>query len=446
MAKITATLNATGLLLGLGAGVMIAAPAAASPEPGSWVGVAGAIKGDVQLTPLARAESHRPQSGERLFLGDRVVSGKASHLQILLRDKTTFTLGEDCDLIIDRFVYDPAATTGEIRASVTKGAFRFVTGEIPHRDPDAFTIAIPAGTIGVRGTIGEVVVGLEAIAAARASGLDVSAAVPELAVLVVLRGPGNDLNTGERIGRVVVNAAGGTVTLLRPNWASFIGGPAAAPSPAFEIAPSITTALAGALLPSDRAAPSQREAAAEDDNGSRSVSDREPGSLAAAAGQDTALGGVLSSLQQQAEERQSEGAIVTLRDATDTPFADGPMRPLDFLTRQGTANYSSTGVPLSDGGSYSYSSTVSFDTRNWTTTASFSSPSTFDGNINAVGEADLSGNVIARTTTQNFGPGLDATLTEQIVNQDGTIAAAIQHSLTIETAAPAFVTGSGVAQ
>ena len=43
-------------------------------------------------------------------------------------------------------------------------------------------------------------------------------------------------------------------------------------------------------------------------------------------------------------------------------------------------------------------------------------------------------------------PSLDATLTEEMLNQDGTIAAAIQHSLTIETAAPVIVTGSGVAQ
>lgn len=439
MATTTTILSAAALSLGLGAGVALAAsPNDASPE--NWVGVAAAINGEVLLTPLASAESHRPRSGERLFLGDRVVSGKASHLQILLRDKTTFTLGEDCNLTIDRFVYDPAAAAGEIRASVTRGAFRFVTGEIPHRDPDAFTIAIPAGTIGVRGTIGEVVVGPEAIAAARASGLDVSAAVPDVSVLVVLRGPGNDLNTGDRIGQVVVNAAGGSVTLLRPNWASFIGGPSAAPSPAFEIAPSIATALAGALLPNGRPTAGEREAAAKGGAGD------EVGPLAAVAGQATALGGELSLLQQRAEDSQREGAIGTLREAIDTPFAEGPMRPLDFLARQGTANYSSVGVPLDDGGNYTYSSTVNFDTRSWTSSASFSSPSSFDNVINAAGQADLDGTVIARTTTQNFGPGLDATLTEEMLNQDGTIAAAIQHSLTIETAAPVIVTGSGVAQ
>jgi hypothetical protein len=64
-------------------------------------------------------------------------------------DKTTMTIGPNSDLLIDEFVYDPGAGSGQFAASLTRGALRFVGGQISHTA--GATINTPSATIGIRG-------------------------------------------------------------------------------------------------------------------------------------------------------------------------------------------------------------------------------------------------------------------------------------------------------
>jgi hypothetical protein len=129
-------------------------------------------------------------------------------LQILLRDKTVFTLGANARMAIDRFVYDPGRSGGEIATSVVRGAFRFMSRR-GLGNGGAAAINSPVATIGVRGTIVEGVVGPEALAVlADQPGIDLVGSDPETATLVVLRGPGWQTDGFDKIGAIDVSAGG----------------------------------------------------------------------------------------------------------------------------------------------------------------------------------------------------------------------------------------------
>ena len=64
-------------------------------------------------------------------------------------------VGPDSRVTLDRFVYDPARGASGAAVSVTRGALRFISGNMPSR---AYEIRTPAGSIGVRGTIADIIV------------------------------------------------------------------------------------------------------------------------------------------------------------------------------------------------------------------------------------------------------------------------------------------------
>jgi len=59
------------------------------------------------------------------------------------------TIGPNSNLVIDDFVYNPNAGGGRFAASLTKGALRFVGGQISHTA--GATINTPVASLGIRG-------------------------------------------------------------------------------------------------------------------------------------------------------------------------------------------------------------------------------------------------------------------------------------------------------
>jgi len=49
---------------------------------------------------------------------------------------------------LDKFVYDPNKSTGDVAIQATRGSFRFVTGSF---GSETYKIKTPYGTLGVRG-------------------------------------------------------------------------------------------------------------------------------------------------------------------------------------------------------------------------------------------------------------------------------------------------------
>ncbi len=86
---------------------------------------------------------------------EAIATDPSGATQIDFVDGTKLTVGPGAHVIIDKFVYNPNTSNGVMALSVTEGVFRFVTGKMPH---DAYSIATPNGTLGVRGTDFEFVV------------------------------------------------------------------------------------------------------------------------------------------------------------------------------------------------------------------------------------------------------------------------------------------------
>jgi hypothetical protein len=171
-----------------------------------------------------------------VILNDEVRTGAASQLQILLLDRTTFTVGANARVAVDRFAYDPSANSRSTGVSVARGAFRFMSGRSLGRPSGPANVRTPVATIGVRGTIFEGVVGEEAIRIAgreAAVGKKVKARKDE-ASLIVLRGPGPRTQGDTRPGAIDVTVGDRTVTLDRPGLALYaprVGAPPIGPFP-----------------------------------------------------------------------------------------------------------------------------------------------------------------------------------------------------------------------
>ena len=225
------------------------APIGAQPAPPA-VGINAAVHNLVQLR--RGREPLRPAVlRERVILNDEVRTGAASQLQILLMDRSVFTVGANARVAIDRFVFDPARNTRSTAASVTRGAFRFMSGRSSSRPAGPAVVRTPVASIGIRGTIFEGVVGAEAIAIASreaAVGTGIPAD-PETATLIVLRGPGPQTQGDAAPGAIDVTVGNRTIVLDRPALALYVPRAGADPIGPFEISAEGLQLLSALLRP-----------------------------------------------------------------------------------------------------------------------------------------------------------------------------------------------------
>ena len=117
------------------------------------VGVLAAVNRD--MTGTRPAEQSRPIFiKEKLVQDERIVSTNGGGGQVLFLDQTSLTIAPNSEVVLDRYVYDPATDTGEMAVTVLRGAMRFVGGRISKTSPA--TINTPSATIGIRGGMGNV--------------------------------------------------------------------------------------------------------------------------------------------------------------------------------------------------------------------------------------------------------------------------------------------------
>jgi hypothetical protein len=132
-------------------GLSLALATAIGPAAAEKVGVAAAVNPDA-FSSLAGAPKSQLNIGKSIFFNERIATTTSGLVQVLLVDGSTFTVGPDSDLVIDKFVYDANKGTGQIAASFSKGVIRFFGGKISKSD-NAVTIKTPAGAMAVRGCI-----------------------------------------------------------------------------------------------------------------------------------------------------------------------------------------------------------------------------------------------------------------------------------------------------
>lgn len=125
---------------------------ALAQETPTQAGVAAAVVNAVTVSAARLEAPAAVRSGMEMYLDDRIVTASDARLQVMLLDETVFTVGPGSDLVIDRFVYDPATGTGEVAATVATGFLRYVSGKVAAGSPERVRIDTPAATIGIRGS------------------------------------------------------------------------------------------------------------------------------------------------------------------------------------------------------------------------------------------------------------------------------------------------------
>lgn len=85
---------------------------------------------------------------DAVYMNEVVETGDESALVIKFSDGSKLTLGENAKVVIDKYVYNPEGESSQA-ISLTKGAFRFLSGSIPKNQVQ---IKTPSVTIGIRGT------------------------------------------------------------------------------------------------------------------------------------------------------------------------------------------------------------------------------------------------------------------------------------------------------
>jgi hypothetical protein len=126
-----------------------ARPSFAQARIGSAASISNQVEG------VSRNIARTLSAGGEVYSNELVRTGEQSTAQLVFLDNTNLSVGPKSSVTLDRFVYDPDHGTGTVVVRATRGIFRFVTGSQP---PQNYTIVTPIATIGVRGTVFDLLV------------------------------------------------------------------------------------------------------------------------------------------------------------------------------------------------------------------------------------------------------------------------------------------------
>jgi hypothetical protein len=168
-------------------------------------GKVAAVNQDATGTPPGES-SHTLVVGSGIVYKENIKTSAQGSTQILFPDQSTLNVARNSSIVIDEYVYDPKTGTGTMLASVSKGALRFVGGQISHTS--GVTVSTPVALLGIRGGVATVVYPI----------------TPELAA--------TDPNLAGGSGELVIGHVG-TLTLknkvsevtIRPGFATYASGP-----------------------------------------------------------------------------------------------------------------------------------------------------------------------------------------------------------------------------
>ena len=179
--------------------ILILLPNLAIANTSKFIGVVGAAIGEI------KNQNHESLiDGSKIFFGDTIISKEKSNAQILFLDQTVLTLGEDTEVTIDEFIYDPKSHEGSFISNVKSGTVKFITGQISKQNPDNLEVKVPSGVLGARGT--EFIVLSE----------------NENKSTVVLLGPGPENTLGMIPGNLILSDGINSINITNPGYEAMV--------------------------------------------------------------------------------------------------------------------------------------------------------------------------------------------------------------------------------
>jgi hypothetical protein len=127
---------------------LLAGFASAPASAQTRVGQAAVIKNQVHR--VTGSATSQISVGDSVLRDEVVRTGADSAARLVMADSTNLSLGPNASITLDRTVFNDEHSYREIAIRLATGAFRFVTG---HSAKSAYKITTSLATIGVRGTI-----------------------------------------------------------------------------------------------------------------------------------------------------------------------------------------------------------------------------------------------------------------------------------------------------
>ena len=179
--------------------IFVLLPNFGNANTSKFIGVVGAAIGEI------KNQNHESLvDGSKIFFGDTIISKEKSNAQILFLDQTVLTLGEDTEVTIDEFIYDPKSHEGSFISNVKSGTVKFITGQISKQNPDNLEVKVPSGVLGARGT--EFIVLSE----------------NENKSTVVLLGPGPENTLGMIPGNLILSDGINSINITNPGYEAMV--------------------------------------------------------------------------------------------------------------------------------------------------------------------------------------------------------------------------------
>ena len=112
------------------------------------IGVAAAVnKNTIDLTPEERL---LVEAGYKIIQNRTIETDEIGKAQMLLLDGTSFAIGPNSSVTLDKFIYNPETAEGSLEVSA-KGLLRLVGGKVTKKSPAL--IKTSSAVVGIRGGI-----------------------------------------------------------------------------------------------------------------------------------------------------------------------------------------------------------------------------------------------------------------------------------------------------
>lgn len=113
------------------------------------IGNVAAVKGVAKIERNAR--SIAVKYGSAIEEKDKIITQNNSKVQIILKDQTIVTIGENSKYSFSEYKYNTKADS-KVKMKLNHGFFRVITGKIGKLAPERFKVQSKSATIGIRGT------------------------------------------------------------------------------------------------------------------------------------------------------------------------------------------------------------------------------------------------------------------------------------------------------
>jgi len=110
------------------------------------------VKGDVSIKSGRDMKVTKAAIGMRVFPSDTIKTGKDSRAKILMVDKNEINISPESEIVLQKYVYDPAAGKKDVLLNVLTGKVRSKVEQKYDGTTTKFQVKTPSAVAGVRGT------------------------------------------------------------------------------------------------------------------------------------------------------------------------------------------------------------------------------------------------------------------------------------------------------